>query len=205
MAESWEDKKKSRKNAGLIISLCIAVIIVGFFVFNNRDIFNQSGKDADSVKVEGLDKAGQEKEPSEKGKPEEEEKVEEAVAQEESTEPAAPEKEPEKEIEIKKEPAEVSLHSLDLPTVKCALADKKGLFVQVSLKVYFREKKLEKEILFKRDNIKVVVKKVLFKKNLSEVVVEKLRIELKREINNLLEEGKIEDIEFIDFRPVENI
>jgi flagellar basal body-associated protein FliL len=30
-------------------------------------------------------------------------------------------------------------------------------------------------------------------------------MELKKEINSLLEKGKIEDIEFIDFRPVEDM
>ena len=49
------------------------------------------------------------------------------------------------------------------------------------------------------------MKRALLKKHLSEVVVEKLRVELKKEINVLLEQGKIEDVEFLDFRPIGDI
>lgn len=194
MADSWEDKKKSKKAIGLII-FCIAIVFIGFLIFNNFDFFKQK-RETESIKVEDSDKAEKEVEASEDVKPEKEKTV-----QEEPPETASPEEDKESELE----PSEESVLSIDLPTIKCALADKRGLFVQVTLKVYFKGKKLEKEILFKRDNIKVIVKRALLKKHLSEVVVEKLRVELKKEINVLLEQGKIEDVEFLDFRPIENI
>ena len=206
MADSWEDKKKSRKGIGLIIFLFIVVIVIGFFVFNNFVASDQSSDTVDSVTVEYSEKMEQEEETSEWGESgEEEEAVKEETEQKESPDAVITEKKPKKEIRKKAELSKESLFSIDLPSVKCVLADKKGLFIQVSLKVYFKDEKLEREILFKRDNIKVVVKKTLFTKSLSEVVAEKLRIELKREINKLLEKGKITDIEFVDFRPVENL
>ena len=195
MTDSWEDKKKSKKGIGFIIFLCIAIVFIGFLIFNNFDFFKQK-RETESIKVEDSDKAEKEVEASEDVKPEKEKTV-----QEEPPETASPEEDKESELE----PSEESVLSIDLPTIKCALADKKGLFVQVTLKVYFKGKKIEKEILFKRDNIKVIVKRALLKKHLSEVVVEKLRVELKKEINVLLEQGKIEDVEFLDFRPIENI
>lgn len=194
MADSWEDKKKSKKGIGLII-FSIAIVFIGFLIFNNFDFFKQK-RETESIKVEDSDKAEKEVEASEDAKPEKEKTV-----QEEPPETASPEEDKESELE----PSEESVLSIDLPTIKCALADKRGLFVQVTLKVYFKGKQLEKEILFKRDNIKVIVKRTLLKKHLSEVVVEKLRVELKKEINVLLEQGKIEDIEFLDFRPIGDI
>lgn len=201
MTDSWEDKKKSKKGIGFIIFLCIAIVFIGFLIFNNFDFFKQK-RETESIKVEDSDKAEKEVEASEDVKPEKgKEEENEKTVQEEPPETASPEEDKESELE----PSEESVLSIDLPTIKCALADKRGLFVQVTLKVHFKGKKLEREILFKRDNIKVIVKKVLLKKHLSEVVVEKLRVELKKEINVLLEQGKIEDIEFLDFRPIENI
>lgn len=205
MSESWEDKKKSRKKSGLIVFLCIIVIIIGFFVFNNFIVSDQDNGKIESLPVIDTKKIVQ-GDSSQWGEPVE---VEDRVlknaeqAGEQPAEPAVPEKEPEKKVE--KKPANPSLQSLDLPRVKCSLADKKGLFVQISLRIYFKKKKLEREILFKRDNIKIVVKKILSKKSLSEVAAEPLRKELIREINNLLEKGKITDIEFLDFRPTGNL
>ena len=198
MADSWEDKRKSKKGIGLIIALCIVVVFIGFLVLNNSDSLKEK-RETESSKVEGLDKAEQEVETAEEIKSEEGEGEE--TDQEETPEAATSEE----EIESELEPLDESGFSINLPTIKCALADKRGLFVQVTLKVYFKEKKLEKEILFKRDNIKVVIKRALLKKRLSEVVVKDLRVELKKEINAILEQGKIEDIEFLDFRPIENI
>lgn len=201
MTESWEDKKKSRKGIGLIITLCIMAVVIGFLVFNNFDSFKQK-KETESIKLVDSDKTEWELEATGEVEQEKDEEGEKEKTDQDKPPETAPSEE-DKESEL--EPSKESVLSIDLPTIKCALADKRGLFVQVSLKVYFKERKLEKEILFKRDNIKVVVKRALLKKHLSEVVVEKLRVELKKEINALLEQGKIEDIEFLDFRPIENI
>ena len=207
MSDSWENKRKSKRGIGLTITLCIVLVVIGFLVYNNSDLFKEKQK-TESIKPEDSGKAEKEIEASkdlktEKDKEEKkgEEKGKEIPVFVEPPKTASSEEDKEGELEHSKE----ALFSVDLPAIKCALADEKGFFLQVSLKVYFKEKKLEKEILFKRDNIKVVVIRTLVKKHLSELVVQQLRFELKKEINALLEEGKIEDIEFLDFRPIGDI
>jgi hypothetical protein len=145
MAESWEDKRKGWKNISLIISLCIAVILAGFLVFNNIAPFRGDDNVIDSVTVGDSVKAPQEEEPSEWIEREKSEGVvEQAEDNKETPETAELKKEPEKKKIKEAASMEESLFSLDLPSVKCALADKKGLFIQLTLKVYLKKKELEK-------------------------------------------------------------
>jgi flagellar basal body-associated protein FliL len=97
--------------------------------------------------------------------------------------------------------AEIGTTSLLLSDIKCVLMDRKKPTLLLSLELYFGDNEaLKKEILLKRDNLKVMVKKALVSKSLDDLVVETLRVELKKAINALLEKGKVLDIEFREFR-----
>jgi flagellar basal body-associated protein FliL len=200
MANSWEDSKKKRSPIGLIALLVIIVIGIGFLIYNNRDIF-PAGKAVPKTgraKAKSLDDrkadipvvpAG----PTEGNNSNKGDRREQKVSSSDTVKGKA---------EISEDAAS-AVFSLDLPPILCTLADKQGLSIRVSLKLYFREKELEREILFKRDAIKLIVKKVFAEKHLSDIVVDMLRAELQKEINALLEQGAIIDIEFLDFKPGE--
>lgn len=95
-----------------------------------------------------------------------------------------------------------SMLSLPLEGIHCNLSGADQFFVNVSLKLFFKGVKTQKELLLKREELKVMVKKVMRGKDLSNVFVETLRDELRGEMNKIVENGSIEDIEFIDFKPV---
>lgn len=209
MSSNWEEKAKSNKNIPLIILLSILLVISIVFVCNNFEIFTTKVEETDvNKKIER--KTAQKalkKERIEKKKPEKRKK----------------QRPPKKASSRKKESAIVdssnnvssnkdaasifkdtsnSLLSVELPTVTCATADKKNLTIKIRLRFYFRGEKLRKEILLKRENLKIMVKRVLKRKKHSEIIADDLRIELVKEINLLLEQGQIENIEFLDFQPV---
>jgi len=199
MADSWEDRKKKKSPIGLVVLGCVVIIIIGFVIWNNLDTF--TGKKDVRETETPVEVAGQQKEAPPVDTTEQSDdqnKKGEGVQKEEVASSDASEK-----GERESEDTEPGLLSIELPTVLCVLADKKGLSIRISLKLYFKEKDLEKEVLFKRDNINFIVKKVFIKKHLSDIVVNVLRAELQKEINALLEQGTVIDIEFLDFKPNE--
>ena len=86
-----------------------------------------------------------------------------------------------------------------LSNIACAIRDKPELTVRISLKAFTRGTMAKKELLFKRDDLKVMAREVLAKKSLDEVTVEALRPELKTAMNRILDHGGIHDVEFMDF------
>ncbi len=86
-----------------------------------------------------------------------------------------------------------------LSNIACAIRDKPELTVRISLKAFTRGTMAKKELLFKRDDLKVMAREVLAKKSLGEVTVEALRPELKTAMNRILDHGGIHDVEFMDF------
>ena len=199
MPDTWEDRKKKKSPIGLVVLGGIIIIIIGLVIWNNLDTFSGK-KDNQGTKapVEATDQQEEASTDDTSEHPDDQKKKNEKVQKEEVPSSDAPEKKTEKSEDTKP-----GLLSVELPTVLCVLADKKGLSIRVSLKLFFKEKDLEKEILFKRDNIKFIVKKVFIKKHLSDIVVDVLRAELQKEINALLEQGTVVDIEFLDFKPSE--
>jgi flagellar basal body-associated protein FliL len=206
MAGSWESSKKKRAPvAGMVTAAGIGVV-VAFLVVNNVDVFNrekpvaqdtaqqkQATPDSGSESVKALDSdtAGQLSDRKKAGSDLREQR--EAAA---DTVVSARTK---KKNAAKQPPAKFSV---DLPGVKCALADREGVTVRVSLRIYGSGVEFEKEVLFKRDNLAVLVKKLFSTLYLDEIVVDDLREKLRKDLNALLEKGKVSDIEFLDFRPV---
>jgi hypothetical protein len=62
------------------------------------------------------------------------------------------------------------------------------------------DESFKREILLKRENLKVMVQKVIADKTLDELIVDSLRIETKKAMNKLLGKNIITDVEFRDFR-----
>jgi len=197
MTNSWESRKKEKRPLRLIIFAGIVLLFAGILVLNNFEVF-LSKKDTADVDVKAAKSEREEKKVAEEEVEEQSEEGEKETARADTSESGSSKE----DTEPAQEDVVGKILTLDMPSVKCVLADKKGLYIQVSLKFYFKGKELEKEILFKRDNITLMVKKVFVKKYLSEIVVDELRAELKKEVNALLEHGKIEDVEFLDFKPI---
>ncbi len=200
MADSWEDRQLKKKPIGLAALALIAIIFIVFLIRNNSDVFTQdedtvAKKETNEVIPPIVDTA-ERNETTRSG--DEEKKADDTLERV----PQIP-----KRIDPSEKSAAVVnapvIPSIDLTGIICILADKKGLSIRVSLKLYFKEKELEKEILFKREDIKLIVRKAFSTKHLSDVVVDVIRAELQKEINGILKQGRIIDIEFLDFSPIE--
>ncbi|HEX7511556.1 MAG TPA: hypothetical protein VF335_09665, partial [Chitinivibrionales bacterium] len=59
---------------------------------------------------------------------------------------------------------------------------------------------MKKEVLLKRENLKVMVQKVLAAKTLDELIVDSLRAQTKTAMNRILDRGAITDVTFRNFR-----
>lgn len=207
MADSWEDRRSRKRDVLIPAIIVVFLIIGGFFVYNNIDTFLSKGE---SSKIQSTDKTKSKSDVSES---------DDLIAdsgtyvreKKKNSNSVIPEKL--KVVEKKNTPVEKvesvkktdkTEYTVRIPTVECILADKKDLKIQISFKLFCTEKKVKEEILFKRDVIKLAIIKILGKKLLSEIVVESLRKELKNEINTFLKQGKVHDVEFLDFKPVHN-
>jgi flagellar basal body-associated protein FliL len=93
-------------------------------------------------------------------------------------------------------------YSVVLEEFSCTLADRQGLQVRIALELFYNNPALKRELLLKRENCKTLVRKVLAGKRLDEIVVDSLRREIIDEINEILERGRIVDVEFKNFLPV---
>lgn len=78
-----------------------------------------------------------------------------------------------------------------LPGIECWVNDRKDLRIILDLEVQFSDELMRKEILLKRDDLKVLVKKTLSKKNLGEVKKEQLRVELTDVMNGIFDHRTI--------------
>ena len=90
--------------------------------------------------------------------------------------------------------------SVMIPDIKCALSDHGAFKVVLSLELFIADDSNKREILLKRENLKVMVQKVLAVKTLDELIVDSLRLETKAAMNAFLEKNMIIDVEFRNFR-----
>jgi hypothetical protein len=95
--------------------------------------------------------------------------------------------------------AAVPTDSLLLSDISCKLDNREGLRVILSLELFFPPGALKKEILLKRDNLKVMVQKSIVGKSMQELTIDSLRPQMLRSMNRILEEGTITDVEFRNF------
>lgn len=209
MSTNWEDKVNKSKNIPLIILFSILLVLAIIFVCNNIEIFSTGEESVDSTQNEER-KIRIKTEKKEKIKKKKSRKDKEKKAKKG---PSSQKKEPPAVDSANIVPSDTdaasilkdtskSLLSVELSGITCVLADREDLIIKIRLRLLCKGEKLRKEILLKRENLKILVKRVLKKKNHSEIIVDALRTELIKEMNNFLEQGQIENIKFLDFQPV---
>ncbi len=201
MSGSWEESSAKKKTAPIIIAVCL-LFIVGLLIYNNVDIFF-SKTSAESKEV---------------AEPEPEEKqpvnVEQSSAAEKSLKKqskptSSNQSEPKKSATpTKKSVPKKSIHQdtplvwVELPNIKCMLADKDNFYIVLAVKLYFKGEELRKEIYFNREDIKIRIQQLLRSKKHEQVVVKTLKEEIQSEINSILTKGQLSKIEVTQFHPV---
>lgn len=190
MSESWlESKNKSRKNVTIVIISTVIVSFIGLIVFNNIETATQS-----APKHSSSEQKPQEAVAAHRADSATSVKIKETAHKQDSL------------LWINSNKSTIqsrdSAYTVEVENISCAVADAQGLALKISLILYCNTPESEKEVLFKRDDIKVMVKKVFRDKRLSDINVDMLRAQLIQEIDNVVEQGKIKDIEFLDFQPL---
>ncbi len=222
MAESsWADKKRgqSKNILWIIVGILAVGFAIGLFIRNNSDLLLSKNKKNESP-VQAARESAQSAQPQndavfstvEKPAVEEVKAPQEKIEQRPKDNAVVPKKAEPQPIQKAVEPtqkivqeslpvvADLPKDSVALAGILCKLIDKTQPKLKVSLKLSFSANKdLKKEILVKRDNLKVMVQKSLSGKSLDDIVVDSLRIGLRSGLNSLLEKGQIADIEFTEF------
>ena len=99
----------------------------------------------------------------------------------------------------KRSAALMKTDSVTISDIQCRLRDGKALRVVLSLKLLFPSGPLTREILLKRENLKVMVQKTVSEKTMDELIVDSLREQTIRAMNRILEKGRIADVTFLNF------
>jgi len=85
------------------------------------------------------------------------------------------------------------------PDILCRLHSGEPLKIMLSLELFFQAGPIKREVLLKRENLKVMVQKTIAEKSLNELIVDTLREQTKRAMNRILEKGAIRDVAFRNF------
>ena len=201
MVDSWEELKiKKLKKIPQLILLFFILIISNIFIINNFDFFTKKSKT--KTKIDDLNQNRMDDGTIARGNTESPDSSKDNIHNNKVVDSISSLKGL-KEKNIKA--SDTSKKSVELHGIKCLLTDKDSLTIQVSLKLLFKDEKIKQEILLKRDAFINIIKKIVKKKKLSDIAINKLRIECKSELNKLLKRGKIDDVEFIDFRPLNSL
>ncbi len=94
-----------------------------------------------------------------------------------------------------------SLAAVSISDIRCRLAGRSQLAVSVSIRLFFDDLEREQEILFKREDIKVVVKKLFSGMLYSEATPFALQDEIKHEVNAILDSDPIRRVELLSLKP----
>lgn len=184
-SSSWEKSRNKQRPLWVIIVIAvIALIIVAVFLQNNSELFWGISPQKEKM---------QEEESLSLDESESLNMSHDSIREEIASKIADP--------EPNKVPEEKSADKvIPLNNIECKVADRPDLTVAISLELIYDKTKSKKEILFKREDLKVMVYNALSKKNLSDILVEKIRPEILKEVNRVLKKGKITDVIFTDFR-----
>jgi len=90
--------------------------------------------------------------------------------------------------------------TVNVSDIPCTLRGREGMRVVLSLELHMNSGTVKKEVLLKRENLKVMVQKVLAAKTLDELIVDSLRAQTKTAMNGILDRGAITDVTFRNFR-----
>lgn len=207
MAESsWEKSQKGRFKfvKGLII-LLLVIPPVFLIIYNNREAFSRqhqkSSADETSiievneqpVKVEQVPVELSVKQSSKKQVKSETEREKIATIIEQESEPVSKE-------DSTTEKSDIIRDSVLVQNIKCSVAGRKDIRICFEILLFTNDSSLKREVLIKRDDLKVMVMKTVRKMELNSIKTGSLRNELRGVINGMLENGTITDLEFRDFR-----
>jgi hypothetical protein len=182
------------------VFLVLAVAAAAIFIRNNRELFlSKSGVAKQEAVISISDAPNDVPKNGPKDMPAQE--ADAVMPAVKAPEKAAPDVQNQN---VKKLPATPAMTttatSVLLPDIQCAVRDRGALKVVLSLELFMADDSFKREILLKRENLKVMVQKVLSAKTLDEMVVDSLRSQTKTAMNKLLEKNIITDVEFRDFR-----
>ncbi len=91
---------------------------------------------------------------------------------------------------------------VDIPPIIFVAPGRDGVAIHVSLRILLESTETRREVLLKREEIKVVAHRLFGSPESADLSVEDLRNRLLGEINRLIESGHIDHIEFTEYRPV---
>jgi flagellar basal body-associated protein FliL len=199
--KTWLETRKKKSRRYVIVFLVFAVAAAAIFIRNNRELFlSKSGvaKQEAVISISDVPKVMPKNVQKDSapavltgtvapGVTALEKAAPDVQKQNNNTSPAAPAMAP-------------MAASVLLPDIKCAVRDRGALKVVLSLELFIADDSFKREILLKRENLKVMVQKVLSTKTLDELIVDSLRSQTKTAMNKLLEKSMITDVEFRDFR-----
>ena len=89
--------------------------------------------------------------------------------------------------------------SVTISDFACRVREKGALRIVLSLKLVFSSAGLKREVLLKREDLKVMVRKIIAAKSINELNIDSLRDQTKRAMNRILEKTVITDVEFRNF------
>jgi flagellar basal body-associated protein FliL len=198
---SWlESRKKSRR---FIVFLFIVVIAGGLSVFfyNNRELFFT--KQSPTSHPANARTANAEK-TNVPAPPDEKQEARKAVVAKSGADTVIRANgvgtKQEKQVE-RSSPGVAQLGSgILLSDFDCGLGGREAMKVFISLEVFVSSERLKKEVLLKRDDLKVMVRKVMSGKNLEDLIIDSLRSQTKIAMNRILENGAVDDVIFRNFR-----
>jgi hypothetical protein len=178
---NWlESREKKSHWYYYAVVIAVAAIAMAVFIRNNKDLFfTKSEKIAPPVKEPISTKPPQH--------------VAEARH--------APAKAPDRPPQSVSVSSRASLaDSVFLEDIVCRLRDRESLSVVLSLELFFAsDGPIKREILLKRDNLKVMVQKALVGKSMQELIVDSLRAQVKTAMDRILENGTLRDVKFRKF------
>ena len=91
------------------------------------------------------------------------------------------------------------MDSVTIADFFCRLRGNEAFRIVLSLGLVFPSGALGREVLLKREDLKVMVQKIIAEKSMNELIVDSLREQTMRAMNRILEKGAISDVEFRNF------
>ncbi|MFW6244530.1 MAG: hypothetical protein ACOC36_01455 [Fibrobacterota bacterium] len=179
-SEIREKRLRARRVRRRFFLVLICIILCGIVVYNNRDWIPVEGSSNQKLSAE-----------SEQG-------ARKASSVTNRTVPSENDSAALKSAEVVQQISQPG--SLVLSEIKCKIAGRNDLEVILTVEIFFNNDALYQEVLFKRDDLKVMVMDVMRHKEFGAVKTETLRTEILDALNEVLEAGELERIDIRDFR-----
>lgn len=84
--------------------------------------------------------------------------------------------------------------SVELPPFQCSIENRKDIVISLSLELFYKDSTFRSAILFRRNEIKVMIMRVIRKKVLSEMKITVLEKELMKDINSIFDRPTVSQL-----------